>query len=69
MLVVSAKMVQSICMALKIVFLIFFLSENPKVFHTHSVVVHMVKNVQFLKGSRKQHTKFQILFKNLPKEM
>ena len=53
MLVVSAKMVQSICMVLKIVLLIifFFFSENPKVFYTHSVIVDMVKNVQFLKDS------------------
>ena len=28
---------------------IFFSSENPKVFYTHSVIVDMVKNVQFLK--------------------
>ena len=29
----------------------FFFLENPKVFYTHSVIVDMVKNVQFLKDS------------------
>ena len=46
MLVVSAKMVQRICMVLKIVLLIFF-SENPKAFYTHSVIVDMAKKYNF----------------------
>ena len=58
MLVVSAKMVQRMCMVLKIVLLIFF-SENPRAFYTHSVIVDMVKNVQFLKGS--METTYEIL--------